>query len=166
MKAIRITHAHLHNLKNISLEIPRQQLVAITGVSGSGKSTLAFDLVYELGRRRYLQSIGMFTDLVEESRLRAHHRAGARRSPSSRASSARATRAPAWAPVPAFLPLCACFMYMRAARRVRPAARRRRIAIPARSAGRQRLACKRVFFQQFVARACACAARGTARSTN
>ena len=67
MKAIRIIHAHLHNLKNISLEIPRQQLVAITGVSGSGKSTLAFDLVYELGRRRYLQSIGMFTDLVEET---------------------------------------------------------------------------------------------------
>ena len=67
MKAIRITHAHLHNLKDISLEIPRQQLVAITGVSGSGKSTLAFDLVYEFGRRRYLQSIGMFTDLVEEA---------------------------------------------------------------------------------------------------
>ena len=67
MKNIRITRAHLHNLKNISLEIPRQQLVAITGVSGSGKSTLAFDLVYELGRRRYLQSIGMFTDLVEEN---------------------------------------------------------------------------------------------------
>ena len=66
MKAIRITHARLHNLKNISLEIPRQQLVAITGVSGSGKSTLAFDLVYEFGRRRYLQSIGMFTDLIEE----------------------------------------------------------------------------------------------------
>ncbi len=67
MKTIRITHAHLHNLKDISLEIPRQQLVAITGVSGSGKSTLAFDLVYEFGRRRYLQSIGMFTDLVEET---------------------------------------------------------------------------------------------------
>ena len=67
MKTIRITHAHLHNLKDISLEIPRQQLVAITGVSGSGKSTLAFDLVYEYGRRRYLQSIGMFTDLVEET---------------------------------------------------------------------------------------------------
>lgn len=67
MKAIRITHARLHNLKNVSLEIPRQQMIAITGVSGSGKSTLAFDLVYEFGRRRYLQSIGMATDLAEET---------------------------------------------------------------------------------------------------
>jgi excinuclease ABC subunit A len=66
-KTIRITHARLHNLKNINLEIPRQQLVAITGVSGSGKSTLAFDLIYEQGRRRYLQAIGMLSDLVEDT---------------------------------------------------------------------------------------------------
>ena len=65
MKAIHITNAHLHNLKNIELDIPRQQMVAFTGVSGSGKSTLAFDLVFEEGRRRYLQSIGMLTDMGE-----------------------------------------------------------------------------------------------------
>lgn len=67
MKTIRILHATLHNLKNISLEIPRQQIVAITGVSGSGKSTLAFDLIYEQGRRRCLWSIGMLTDLAEDA---------------------------------------------------------------------------------------------------
>jgi excinuclease ABC A subunit len=64
---IRVTNAHLHNLKNLSLEIPRQQMVAITGVSGSGKSTLAFDLIFEQGRRRYLQAIGMLSDLAEDS---------------------------------------------------------------------------------------------------
>ena len=64
---IRITNATLHNLKHISLAIPRLQLVAITGVSGSGKSTLAFDLIFEQGRRRYLQSIGMYSDLSEET---------------------------------------------------------------------------------------------------
>jgi excinuclease ABC subunit A len=66
-KTIRITHARLHNLQNISLEIPRHQLIAITGVSGSGKTTLAFDLIYEQGRRRYLQAIGMLSDLAEDT---------------------------------------------------------------------------------------------------
>ncbi len=65
--SIHITNATLHNLKHLSLDIPRRQIIAITGVSGSGKSTLAFDLVYEQGRRRYLQSIGMLTDLAEET---------------------------------------------------------------------------------------------------
>lgn len=64
---IRITNAHLHNLKNLSLAIPRQQMVAITGVSGSGKSTLAFDLIFEQGRRRYLQALGMLSDLAEDT---------------------------------------------------------------------------------------------------
>ena len=57
METIRIRGARQHNLKNISLEIPRQQFVVITGVSGSGKSTLAFDVLYAEGRRRYMTSL-------------------------------------------------------------------------------------------------------------
>ncbi len=66
-RAIRIENATLHNLKHLSLVIPREQMVAITGISGSGKSTLAFDLIYEQGRLRYLRSIGMLNDLSEET---------------------------------------------------------------------------------------------------
>ena len=53
---IVIRGARVHNLKNIDLEIPRDQLVIITGVSGSGKSSLAFDTLYAEGQRRYLES--------------------------------------------------------------------------------------------------------------
>jgi excinuclease ABC subunit A len=55
---IVIRGARVHNLKNIHLEIPREQLVVITGVSGSGKSSLAFDTLYAEGQRRYLESLG------------------------------------------------------------------------------------------------------------
>ncbi len=57
METIHIRGARQHNLKNIGLEIPRQQFVVITGVSGSGKSTLAFDVLYAEGRRRYMASL-------------------------------------------------------------------------------------------------------------
>ena len=56
--AIVIKGARVHNLKNLDLEIPRNQLVVITGVSGSGKSSLAFDTLYAEGQRRYLESLG------------------------------------------------------------------------------------------------------------
>ena len=52
--AIRIHGAREHNLKNISLDIPRDQMVIITGLSGSGKSTLAFDILFAEGQRRFL----------------------------------------------------------------------------------------------------------------
>jgi len=55
--AISITGAREHNLKNLTLSIPRQQLVVLTGVSGSGKSTLAFDILFAEGQRRYLESL-------------------------------------------------------------------------------------------------------------
>jgi excinuclease ABC subunit A len=57
---IAITGAREHNLKNISLEIPRDQFVVITGVSGSGKSTLAFDLLFNEGQRRFLDSVNVY----------------------------------------------------------------------------------------------------------
>ena len=56
-RGIVIHGARVHNLKNIELEIPRDQLVVITGVSGSGKSSLAFDTLYAEGQRRYLESL-------------------------------------------------------------------------------------------------------------
>jgi excinuclease ABC subunit A len=57
MKNIIIKGARQHNLKNITVEIPRDKLVVITGVSGSGTSTLAFDTLYAEGQRRYVESL-------------------------------------------------------------------------------------------------------------
>jgi excinuclease ABC subunit A len=59
-KSIRITGASEHNLKNISLSIPRDKLVVITGISGSGKSSLAFDTIYAEGRRKYVESLSAY----------------------------------------------------------------------------------------------------------
>ncbi|RLD26229.1 MAG: excinuclease ABC subunit UvrA [Bacteroidetes bacterium] len=57
---IEITGAREHNLKNIDLDIPRDQLVVITGLSGSGKSSLAFDTIYAEGQRRYLETLSAY----------------------------------------------------------------------------------------------------------
>jgi len=58
---IEISNARLHNLKNISLNIPKNRLVVFTGLSGSGKSTLAFDTLHKEGQRQYMESLGMVT---------------------------------------------------------------------------------------------------------
>jgi excinuclease ABC subunit A len=57
---IAVQGARVHNLKNISLEIPRDSLVVVTGLSGSGKSSLAFDTIYAEGQRRYMESLSTF----------------------------------------------------------------------------------------------------------
>src|SRR5688572_26017119 len=58
--AIGIVGAREHNLKNLSVSIPRDKFVVITGVSGSGKSTLAFDLLFAEGQRRFLDSMNAY----------------------------------------------------------------------------------------------------------
>ena len=57
---IRIRGANEHNLKNLTLEIPRNELVVLTGLSGSGKSSLAFDTIYAEGQRRYMESLSSY----------------------------------------------------------------------------------------------------------
>ncbi len=57
---ISVQGARVHNLKNVSLEIPRDELIVVTGLSGSGKSSLAFDTIYAEGQRRYMESLSSF----------------------------------------------------------------------------------------------------------
>ena len=60
MDTIRIRGARTHNLKNINLDFPRDQMIVITGLSGSGKSSLAFDTIYADGQRRYVESLSAY----------------------------------------------------------------------------------------------------------
>jgi len=70
LKMIEVRGAREHNLKNIDVDIPRDQLVVITGLSGSGKSSLAFDTIYAEGQRRYVESLSayarQFLDMMEK----------------------------------------------------------------------------------------------------
>jgi len=60
MKTIQIRGARTHNLKNVDLDLPRDQLIVVTGLSGSGKSSLAFDTIYAEGQRRYVESLSAY----------------------------------------------------------------------------------------------------------
>ena len=60
MDSIRIRGARTHNLKNVSLDLPRNKMIVITGLSGSGKSSLAFDTLYAEGQRRYVESLSAY----------------------------------------------------------------------------------------------------------
>lgn len=57
---ITIKGARQHNLKNIDVELPKNEFIVITGVSGSGKSSLAFDTIYSEGQRRYVESLSAY----------------------------------------------------------------------------------------------------------
>jgi excinuclease ABC subunit A len=59
-KWITVTGAREHNLKNVSVRIPRNKLTVITGLSGSGKSSLAFDTLYAEGQRKYVESLSAY----------------------------------------------------------------------------------------------------------
>ena len=60
IEKIVIRGAREHNLKNLSLDLPRDQLIVFTGLSGSGKSSLAFDTIYAEGQRRYVESLSAY----------------------------------------------------------------------------------------------------------
>ncbi|MEO7405197.1 MAG: excinuclease ABC subunit UvrA, partial [Burkholderiales bacterium] len=60
MTSIRVRGARTHNLKNVSVDLPREKLIVITGLSGSGKSSLAFDTLYAEGQRRYVESLSAY----------------------------------------------------------------------------------------------------------
>ena len=64
---IEVIGAKTHNLKNISVKIPKNKLVVVTGVSGSGKSSLAFDTIYAEGQRRYLESLSTYARMIISS---------------------------------------------------------------------------------------------------
>jgi len=75
MQFIRVRGARTHNLKNVSVDLPRDRLVVITGLSGSGKSSLAFDTLYAEGQRRYVESLSayarQFLELMEKPEVEA-----------------------------------------------------------------------------------------------
>lgn len=64
---IEVVGAKTHNLKNVSVKIPKNKLVVVTGVSGSGKSSLAFDTIYAEGQRRYLESLSTYARMIISS---------------------------------------------------------------------------------------------------
>jgi excinuclease ABC subunit A len=65
---IKLRGVRVHNLKDIDIDIPKNQLVVITGLSGSGKSSLAFDTIYAEGQRRYAESMSSYARQFMESR--------------------------------------------------------------------------------------------------
>src|SRR4051795_12810034 len=59
-KTIAVQGARVHNLKNVTVELPRDRLIVVTGLSGSGKSSLAVDTIYAEGQRRYMESLSTY----------------------------------------------------------------------------------------------------------
>ena len=78
MQHIRVRGARTHNLKNLSLDLPRERLIVVTGLSGSGKSSLTFDTLYAEGQRRYVESLSAYARqfLVDDGQARRRQHRG------------------------------------------------------------------------------------------
>ena len=107
---IVITGARQHNLKNVTVEIPKKKLVVITGVSGSGKSSLAFDTLYAEGQRRYIESLSAYARqfLGQMDKPLYDSIRGLAPTISIEQKAATRTRAPRWARSPRSTTTCAC----------------------------------------------------------
>jgi excinuclease ABC subunit A len=100
---IEVRNAREHNLKSINVDIPRDTFTVITGVSGSGKSTLAFDILFNEGQRRYLESLNAYARSIVPTSTRST--ASRRRSRSSSAPRAAAASRP-WQRSPRSITSC------------------------------------------------------------
>ncbi|MCK7498909.1 MAG: hypothetical protein MZW92_56455 [Comamonadaceae bacterium] len=108
---IVITGARQHNLKNVTVEIPKKKLVVLTGVSGSGKSSLAFDTLYAEGQRRYVESLSAYARQFlgqMEKPLYDSIKGLAPTISIEQKTASSTTRAPRSAPSPRSTTTCAC----------------------------------------------------------
>ena len=71
-RVISVRGAREHNLKDVSIDLPRDKLVVLTGLSGSGKSSLAFDTIYAEGQRRYVESLSAYARQFLEMMQKEH----------------------------------------------------------------------------------------------
>jgi len=107
---IRVVGAREHNLKNITVEIPRDKLVVITGLSGSGKSSLAFDTIFAEGQRRYVESLSAYARqfLGQMQKPDVDYIEGLSPAVSIDQKAPPTTRVPLSAPSPRSTTTCAC----------------------------------------------------------
>ena len=127
-KWIAVRGARVHNLRNIDVDIPRDQLVVITGLSGSGKSSLAFDTIYAEGQRRYVESLSAYARQFLEQMEKPDVDLIDGLSPaiSIEQKTTAPTRARRSAPSPRFTTTCGCSSPTSACRTARTAAGRSR----------------------------------------
>ena len=109
---IIIRGAREHNLKNVDLEIPRDQLIVMTGLSGSGKSSLAFDTIYADGQRRYMESLSSYARqfLGQMEKPDVDSIDGLSPAISIDQKTTSKNPAPRWAPLRRFTIICVCCM--------------------------------------------------------
>ena len=91
---MRVVGAKEHNLRDLSLDLPRDQFIVVTGLSGSGKSTLAFDIIYAEGQRRYLDSLSTYARQYVKVLPRPERRSARRRAGDGRDRAAPEPRQP------------------------------------------------------------------------